>query len=151
MDGKLIYPQVKLSPPPNPDLPESCRADYEEARSIVTLSPKGSGALLRLCVQKLMMHLGQKGKNINDDISNLVKDGLPVAIQQALDLCRVVGNNAVHPGEIVLDEEPEIVNSMFELINFIVDNRITQPKRISDMYANLPSGARAAIDKRDTK
>ncbi|WP_338463936.1 DUF4145 domain-containing protein [Franconibacter daqui] len=151
MNGQLIFPIVKLCVPPNPDLPKDCFADYEEARAIVAVSPKGAGALLRLCLQKLMVHLGQKGKNINDDISNLVKDGLPVAIQQALDLCRVIGNNAVHPGEIALDEDPKIVHSLFDLINFIVDNRITQPKRIDEMYSNLPVGAINAIEKRDSK
>lgn len=148
---KLIIPSTGSVELPNPDMPEDCKADYLEARDIVNMSARGSTALLRLCIQKLMINLGQAGKNINDDIKNLVKDGLSPRIQQSLDICRVIGNNAVHPGEINLQDTPEICNSLFRLINFIVNDRITTPNEISNLYSNLPAGALIAIDKRDNK
>jgi hypothetical protein len=49
-----------------------------------------------------MPHLGESGKNLNTDIGNLVKEGLSVDIQQALDSLRVIGNESVHPGELDL-------------------------------------------------
>ncbi|KAA6103344.1 MULTISPECIES: DUF4145 domain-containing protein [unclassified Pantoea] len=150
LNDKMIYPLVSLSPVANEDLPADCLEIYNEARGIASLSPKGAAALLRLCIQMLMPHLGQKGKNINDDIGALVKAGLPVQVQQALDVCRVIGNNAVHPGEIIFDEDNKIVNTLFGLVNFIVDNQITQPKQLDAMYGSLPEGARAGIQKRDS-
>lgn len=97
-----------------------------------------------------MIEFGQAGKNINADIAELVKQGLPPLIQQSLDICRVVGNNAVHPGEIDLDDSPEIAHSLFKLINLIVHDRITRPNEVKALYEALPSGALEAIEKRDS-
>tara|TARA_R100000353_G_scaffold175410_1_gene145680 strand:- start:24 stop:476 length:453 start_codon:yes stop_codon:yes gene_type:complete len=145
----MIVPSEAPVPPPHTDLPESCKTEYDEARDIVARSPRAAAALLRLCVQKLMIELGENGKNINDDIGALVKKGLPVEVQQALDYCRVIGNNGVHPGEIELTNNPEIAHGIFEMINFIVEDRISRPNKIEALYKILPEGALKAVEKRD--
>jgi len=145
----LLVPSASTVEMPTADLPEVCRGDYLEAREIVDVSPRGAAALLRLCIQKLLKELGKSGKNINSDIADLVKDGLPVLVQQSLDICRVVGNNAVHPGEIDLEDTPEVARSLFKLINIIVHDRISHPKEVKALYETLPSGALDAIAKRD--
>lgn len=147
---KMIFPESVNISMPNEDLPEECMRDYLEARQIANDSPRGAAALLRLCIQKLAIHLGGDGKNINSDIANLVKKGLPVKIQQALDVVRVVGNNAVHPGEMSVEDQPETVHAMFGLINLIVDNQISQPKQVATLFLELPDGARSAVEKRDS-
>lgn len=147
--GKMIVPSEAHVAPPHQDLPESCIVEYNEARDVASRSPRAAAALLRLAVQKLMVELGEKGKNINTDIGSLVSKGLPVEIQQALDYCRVIGNNGVHPGEIELNDNPEITNSLFEMINFIVEDRISRPKKVAELYSILPKGALEAVEKRD--
>jgi len=145
----MIVPAAAPVPPSHFDMPKECLTEYEEARKIVAASPRAAAALLRLALQKLMIALGEKGKNINDDIGALVQKGLPVQVQQALDFCRVVGNNAVHPGEIELNDTPEIAQNLFSMMNFIVEDRISRPKHIEKLYNQLPEAARNAINQRD--
>jgi hypothetical protein len=145
----MIYPESAGAALPHLELPDDCRKDYLEARSILSRSPRGAAALLRLVIQKLMPHLGEKGKNIDDDIASLVKKGLPIEIQQALDACRVIGNHAVHPGEIDLTDSPELAAQMCDLINFIIENRISQPRKVKELYDRLPKRNLDAIEKRD--
>lgn len=148
-DGQMIVPSEAPVPPPHQDLPDSCLPEYHEARDIVARSPRAAAALLRLCIQKLLVELGESGKNINDDIGALVKKGLPVQVQRALDFCRVIGNNAVHPGEIMINDSPEIAHNLFNMINYIIEDRISRPRQIEDLYCQLPEGARKAIEERD--
>ncbi len=96
--AEMVFPHRGSAPIPNKDMPPEVLGDYEEAASILSKSPRGASALLRLAIQKLCVHLGGSGKNINEDIKQLVSKGLPVQVQQALDVVRVIGSNAAHPG-----------------------------------------------------
>jgi hypothetical protein len=151
MGKTIIYPISSIAPLPSEDMPPDVKVDYIEARNVVNNSPRGASALLRLALQKLMPHLGEKGSNLDTDIGNLVKKGLPVTIQQALDCVRVIGNNAVHPGELDLKDDIETSSALFGLLNTIIEMMITKPKEISALYEKIPKGAKEAIIKRDGK
>ena len=148
LDEKIIYPASYIAPPANSDLSDSVKEIYNEADSIANQSPRAACALLRLAIEMFLKELGETG-SINDGIKNLVKKGLDVRVQQSLDIVRVTGNNAAHPGEIVFDDTTN-VQTLFQLINIIADVLITQPKQIQATFDNLPEGARKAIKKRDT-
>ena len=147
----LVYPRRGEAPASNPDLSDEIRRDYDEASSILDLSPRGAAALIRLAIQKLCKELGQPGDNINHDIGALVAAGLDARIQKALDAVRVIGNNAVHPGQIDLRDDRATAETLFRLVNLIAEKMISEPKHVDEVYATLPQEARTAIEKRDGK
>ncbi|MGO8931410.1 MAG: DUF4145 domain-containing protein [Limisphaerales bacterium] len=151
VSDRLLFPATKVGVPPNPDLPEEILHDFEEAREIVNSSPRGAAALLRLCIQKLCSHLGEKGKNIDKDIGSLVKKGLNPLVQKSLDIVRVIGNEAVHPGVIDLKDDRDTALHLLEMVNAIAEQMISHPKAVNDMYAKLPEAKRKAIKARDGK
>ncbi|MEP0210514.1 MAG: DUF4145 domain-containing protein [Paracoccaceae bacterium] len=149
--GQMVFPQRGEAPPANQDLPPEIARDYDEASSILDLSPRGSAALIRLAIQKLCKFLDQPGDNINADIKALVAGGLDPRVQKALDAVRVVGNNAVHPGQMDIQDDRATAESLFKLLNLIVEKMISEPKHVDEVYDALPASARKAIEKRDGK
>jgi hypothetical protein len=146
---KMVYPLSSAAPLPYDDMPLDVKEDFLEARDVVEISPRAAAALLRLALQKLMKHLGQKGEKINTDIGELVKAGLPVKIKLALDSLRIYGNYAVHPGEIDLKDDRETALKLFTLLNLIVYDRITQPKEIEELFNRLPESKTGGVKNRD--
>jgi hypothetical protein len=147
---KMFFPDTGNAPFPNPEMPDSVLKLYLEASAVSSKSPRGAAALLRLSIQVLCKELGEEGKNINTDIGNLVKKGLPNIVQQSLDIVRVTGNDAVHPGQIDTDN-PSTVGQLFELVNIIVEYMITLPKKVSGIYNGLPADKVKGINNRDGK
>lgn len=149
--AEMIYPQFQGVEPPNSDLSEEIKKDYLEASNIVQKSPRGACAILRLAIQKLCIQLGQDGKDLNTNIAELVKEGLPRRVQEALDIVRVVGNGAVHPGILDLEDDYETSFQLFKLVNFIAEKMITEPKEVDKLFDGLPDSKKKQIEERDSE
>jgi hypothetical protein len=147
----IVSPFDKSGPPHHSDMPADIARDYDEARTILKMSPRGAAALLRLCIQKLCDGLGQKGKKIDDAIAALVAEGLPPIVSAALDSVRVIGNESVHPGKMDLRDDQATALKLFGLVNMIVERMISHPKQVLAVYELLPPEKRDAIDKRNAK
>lgn len=150
---KLIWPLNTGIEAPIDEMPEDIKDLYNEASSIIELSPKGSCAILRLALQKLCNRLvGQdEKKRIDGAIKKLVASGLPSTLQKAMDTVRIVGDEAVHPGEINLDDNKELAIAMFRLINIIIEKIVVEPKEINDLYNLMPDNKLQGIENRDKK
>lgn len=151
LDGNLIHPTASLVEDPNDDLPEEVKSDYQEAAEILQRSPRGAAALLRLAVQKLVNQLVEGSDDLNTKIGTLVSNGLDNRVQMSLDAVRVIGNEAVHPGQIDLNDSPDVANQLFKLINLIGRRMITEPAEIEIIYATLPPAKLKGIADRDNK
>ena len=146
---QLVWPTGSNLPPPNPDLPGNVQSDYREAGAVAQYSPRSAAALLRLAVERLCRELVPEGKNLNARIGLLVERGLDAKIQQALDIVRVVGNNAVHPGKMDISDDHQTVATLFNLVNDIAEAMITRKNRIEELYGTLPESAKLAMADRD--
>lgn len=149
--NQLVYPEIKCHVQPNSDMPDNIRIDYDEARSILNYSPRGAAALLRLCIQKLLMHLSVNEKSIDAGIASLVSKGLSPVVQKALDAVRVIGNEAVHPGVIDISDDRDTALNLFEIVNIIIEKMISHPLAVDKMFDKIPESKKAAIEQRDKK
>jgi len=148
---KIIHPITPPAPLPHEDMPVNVKEDYLEAREIVDKSPRAAAALLRLALEKLLPQIGATGTGVNEKIASLVKKGLDEHIQQSLDIVRVIGNSSVHPGLIDIKDDLKTSLLLFDILNLIVETKISHPKRINSVYQKLPGGIIKQIFNRDNK
>ena len=112
---ELVYPHQKYLIEPNVDMPDDIKPDFLEAAAVVDIQQEGPPPIA-IVVQKLVVKLGENGDNLNRDIGSLVeKEIITKGIQKALDVVRVVGNNAVHPGVIDFNDNKSIAVNFFGL------------------------------------
>lgn len=148
IDDQYVYPDI-IAFEPNTDMPNAVKSLYNEASMIYNKSPRAACALLRLAVERLCNELGETG-TIDKMIGSLVRKGLPIMVQKALDAVRVIGNNAVHPGQIAFDvDDKSTAETLMKLLNIITERLISEPKEIDGIFETLPQSAKDAIEKRD--
>jgi len=150
-EKNMVYPLTGNAPIPNQDMTEDIKIDYNEARDIVSRSPRSSCVLLRLCIEKICNEKGAKGKDLNEKIGKLVEQGLNADITRALDSVRVIGGQAVHPLKMDLRDDTTTATSLFKIVNYISDWAHTRKKVIDDIFDDIPDEKKKAIEKRDSK
>jgi hypothetical protein len=126
-----IYPYVERRSAP-PEVPPMERTDFEEAASILALSPRGSAALSRRLLQHLLRGHGKIKSG--DLIKEIARREIPATLRDSLHVVRTVGNMAVHPsknkntGEIV-DVEAGEAEWLLEVLEELMDHLFVQPAR----------------------
>lgn len=150
-NSKIFSPR-EVTIPPEENMPENIKEIYEEASLVLGDSPRASCALLRLALQELMKYLkeniqiynGLNNRNINEDIKEIINIGnfyqdQKEMLEEAMNSVRLIGNKASHPSELDINDNPEIANTLFEMINFIVGEIITKPKEREERLNKLKS------------
>lgn len=148
-ESTMIYPLNRQGEAPHNDMPAGVLVIYDEARSVAPISRKSAAGLLRLALQMLVDGLEPGSGSIDSKIGGLVQRGLDPQVQQAMDVLRVVGNESVHPGQIDLDADDELLPALFNLVNLIVEQLISRPKHVSGLFSKLPESKKNAIQRRD--
>ena len=153
IDKKMVYPLIPTSLPPNEDMPEDVKKTYEEARQVQPFSVRASAALLRVALEQLTAHLGEKKGTLNTKIKNLKKKGLSVEVIQILDIVRIYGNEGGnHVGVIDLEDKDneDTVDRLFKLVNSIVSQTISIKKDTKSLLEGLPQNKKEGIKNRDS-
>jgi hypothetical protein len=103
---------------------EEASEDFEEAAAILNKSPRGAAALIRICIQNMMPLMKETGKNLDENISSLVRKGLEVEIQQAMDVLQVIRRNPGQESDVDLRDETAIATRMLESLKEILERRM---------------------------
>lgn len=126
-----IYPSTTLSAKQFPEyVPLPIRQDYEEACSIVNLSPKSSATLSRRCIQG-MIHdkFDLKLKNLNQEISAL-KDKIDPSLWSAINTLRQLGNIGAHMESdinTIVDIDPNEAEKLIRLVEILIKDWYIDP------------------------
>lgn len=150
---EMIWPLQAGGTLPHPRLPERLAPLHREAREVIAASPRSAAALLRLLTEDLLQELADPKKKLNENIGQLVREGkLGQQEQRMADYLRISGNSAVHPAQLEVADGDMAARAdlMFTFVNLLVEKFIALPAMANEAYAQLPEGAREAIERRDS-
>lgn len=124
-------------------VPASIRTDYEEACSIVTLSPKASATLSRRCLQSMIRDFWQiTGKKRLVDEIDALETKVPATQWKVLNSLRRIGNIGAHPEadvNLIIDIEPDDARKLIQVIELLIRQwyieRHEQEKLFSDILS----------------
>ena len=130
-NGKELLENISIPLYPNslakqfPDyVPQSIREDYEEAYSIINLSPKASATLARRCLQGMIRDFfGIVKPRLVDEIHAL-QNLVPPTQWKAIDSLRSIGNIGAHMESdvnVIIDVDPDEAQKLLKLIELLID------------------------------
>jgi hypothetical protein len=105
-------------------IPKPLRKDYEEATSIIDLSPKASATLSRRCLQGIIRDFWKVSKHRLIDEINAIEDKVDPLTWKSIDAVRKVGNIGAHMEKdinLIIDVEPEEAFLLIQLIELLFE------------------------------
>lgn len=127
---------------PAQHMPESVRIPFEEAQAIATASPWAACALLRIALERLVEHLGGKGRNLSERIDSL---GLALDERPLWDAIRKLGNDAAHEGLFPYGEDlgSDVVAAISGFVNLLVERHVAAPADAERLLSLLDSAKKS--------
>jgi len=123
-------------------IPKAITEDYEEAYSILSLSPKASAALSRRCLQGMIRDFWEikvKSGTLYDEI-NEIKDKVTSSQWKAIDALRSIGNIGAHMQQdvnVIVDIDDKEAEKLLKLIESLIEkwyiNRYEENQLLSDI------------------
>ncbi|MFF2842333.1 hypothetical protein [Paenarthrobacter sp. NPDC057981] len=161
LHGSLVYPdplsaRVAVAHAPHEEMPADAADLFREAVAVLPFSRRAAAALCRASMERLVKFLDPECPRRAKLDERLVRlEGrLSTSTIDLLNVLRHVGNTALHGEQdgdgsatIYIDEDDEtIAETFFLVINTLVDELITKPRRTAELYGALPEGVRNAYE-----
>lgn len=134
---RLVYPLSAYPRFVGMGVPESLKADYQEAYQVLPISPKASAALSRRVLQLILDEQGYQGRDLFQQIEGVLKDtkpekALPPGIRGAVHAIRSFGNFSAHPitdvtSLQIIDVEPEEAEWCLQIVERLFDHYYVRP------------------------
>lgn len=131
---KLIYPIVSsIDIVASDDMSDEYKKIFNEARDVFDKSPRSSGALLRLLLEKIMRE-EFKDKHSKSLLGVIISDQnvkkeLGENIITLCEACKLIGNGSVHSSLLICeDEQKNDVQLLFQLVNLIFKKIVVAKK-----------------------
>ena len=121
-------------------IPQAIRSDYEEACSIVNLSPKASATLSRRCLQGMIRDFFQISKGSLFEEINAIKDKIPTEQWAVLDGLRRIGNIGAHMEKdinLIVDIEPDEAQKLIKLIELLLQQWYIERHNQQELFADI--------------
>ena len=148
-EGKYNLKGIKIPMYPTslakqfPDyIPKAIKEDYEEAYSILSLSPKATATLSRRCLQGMIRDFWKikvKSGKLYDEI-NAIKDKISPAQWKAIDSLRSLGNIGAHMeknvNEIVEIDDGE-AEKLIKLIELLIEKWYIAKHDEEELYNSI--------------
>jgi hypothetical protein len=153
---QMVFPTRRVGSPAHADMPAEVLELYEEAAEVAAVSRRAGAAFARVMVERLIKILDPGASptaKLHQRIARL-KSRVSTPLGQMLDVVRVTGNGAVHvddqPDDLVImalddQEGPALLELLLETANDLVDELITRPKIVGDLWDKLPEAVKAQI------
>ena len=120
MGGLLVFP-TKID-----RTPELAEEDLEEAAAILNKFPRGAAALMRVCIQKLVPLLEDNGEQLNQHVSSLVRKGLEVEMQQAMEVLQVLRSDPSQLNPLESQADRETALRFLDSLKAVLERRMLQ-------------------------
>ena len=106
--------------------PELVEEDLEEAAAILNKFPRGATALMRVCIQKLVPLLEDNGNALNQRVSSLVRKGLEMEAQQAMDVLQVLRSDPAQLTHLESQADKETALRFIDSLKEVLERRMSQ-------------------------
>ena len=144
-NDKIIYPAYRKIYR-NPDMSEEVGKIFDEANSILELSPRAAISILRLAVEKQLEELGVKNTNLDEAINELQNRGGDIKIIKALHAVRLIGNSNIHPRKFGFENHLLVAQNLFNLVNKLVEYTSINESHLEDVLIRLPEPLKKQIE-----